>query len=116
MYKRQRLPFAEAAYGAVGLEVMLSAGLTLTHDDDLDLMAFLRALTISPAQILGLEAGQISEGARADLILIDPNRPWHVHNQDLRSKSKNTPFDRRRLTGRAIKTIIDGKIVFDLDA
>lgn len=113
---QKRLPFAEAAYGAVGLEVMLSAGLTLTHDDDLDLMAFLRALTISPAQILGLEAGQISEGARADLILIDPNRPWHVHNQDLRSKSKNTPFDRRRLTGRAIKTIIDGKIVFDLDA
>jgi len=113
---RKRLPFAEASYGAVGLELMLSAGLTLTHDDNLDLMAFLRALTINPAQILGLERGEIREGAVADLILIDPNRPWHVDNQALKSRSKNTPFDRRRLTGRAIKTIINGEIVFDLDA
>lgn len=113
---RKRLPFAEASYGAVGLELMLSAGLTLTHDDSLDLMAFLRALTINPAQILGLDAGHITEGARADLILIDPNRPWFVDNQTLKSRSKNTPFDRRRLTGRAIKTIINGEIVFDLDA
>ena len=112
---QKRLPFAEAGFGAVGLEVMLSAGLTLTHDDDLDLMAFLRAMTITPAQILGLEAGQIAEGAVADLVLIDPNRPWHVDSQTLKSKSKNTPFDRRRLTGRAVKTIIDGEIVFDLD-
>ncbi len=113
---RKRLPFAEASYGAVGLELMLSAGLTLTHDDNLDLMAFLRALTINPAQVLGLERGQICEGAAADLILIDPNRPWHVDNQTLKSRSKNTPFDRRRLTGRAVKTIISGEIVFDLDA
>lgn len=112
---QKRLPFAEAGYGAVGLEIMLSAGLSLTHDDSLDLMAFLRALTIAPAQILGLQAGQITEGATADLVLIDPNRPWRVDNQALRSRSKNTPFDRRRLTGRAIKTIIDGEIVFDLD-
>jgi len=78
-------------------------------------MAFLRAMTITPAQILGLESGQIAEGAVADLVLIDPNRPWHVDSQTLKSKSKNTPFDRRRLTGRAVKTIIDGEIVFDLD-
>lgn len=113
---QKRLPFAEAAYGAVGLEIMLSAGLSLTHNDNLDLMAFLRALTITPAQILGLQAGQIAQGATADIILIDPNRPWLVDNQTLRSRSKNTPFDRRRLTGRAVKTIIDGEIVFDLDA
>ena len=113
---QKRLPFAEAAYGAVGLEIMLSAGLSLTHDDNLDLMSFLRALTITPAQILGLQAGQIAQGATADIVLIDPNRPWHVDSQTLRSRSKNTPFDRRRLTGRAVKTIIDGEIVFDLDA
>ena len=113
---QKRLPFAEAAAGAVGLEVMLSAALTLTHDDGLDLMALLRAMTITPAQILGISAGQIAEGATADIILIDPNRPWLVDNQALVSKSKNTPFDRRRLTGRAVKTIIDGEIVFDLDA
>jgi len=112
---QKRLPFAEAGYGAVGLELMLSAGLTLTHDDNLDLMAFLRALTIAPAQILGLEKGKIEEGAVADMILIDPNRPWHVDSQTLNSRSKNTPFDRRRLTGRTVKTIIDGEIVFDLD-
>jgi len=70
---------------------MLSAGLTLTHDDNLDLMAFLRALTASPAQILGIDSGYIAEGATADLILIDPNRPWLV------------------------ETIINGEIVFDLD-
>jgi dihydroorotase len=113
---RKRLPFAEASYGAVGLELMLSAGLTLTHDDKLQLMAFLRALTIAPAQILGLDSGHITEGATADLVIIDPNRPWMVDNQKLRSRSKNTPFDRRRLTGRAVKTIINGEIVFDLDS
>ena len=113
---QKRLPFAEATSGAVGLELMLSAALTLTHDDELDLMALLRAMTITPAQILGINAGLIAVGSTADLIIIDPNRPWQVDNQALISKSKNTPFDRRRLTGRAVKTIIDGEIVFDLDA
>ncbi len=109
----KRLPFDQAAAGAVGLEILLAAGLTLVADEQLDLMAFLRALTANPAGLLGLESGRIAEGAPADLVLINPGTPWVCDADELLSGSKNTPFDGRRLQGKAIVTIVAGKIVFD---
>jgi len=104
----KRLPFAEAASGAVGLELLLSAGLSQVADGQLDLMAFLAAVTCNPAELLGLDTGRLAMGAPANLTLIDPNKPWVCHSDKLKSRSKNTPFDGRRLTGRAVKTFYQG--------
>lgn len=109
----KRRPFAESAPGAVGLELLLSAGLTLVADAQLDMMAFLRAVTSGPAALLGLEQGQIGENAPADLVLFDPDVPWMCDADMLLSRSKNTPFDGRHMQGRAIMTICNGEIVFD---
>jgi len=111
----KRLPYAEASIGAVGLEILLSAALSQAADEKLDLMSALAAMTSNPATLLGLESGHIKEGAPADLVLIDPGLPWICQSDDLLSRSKNTPFDGRRLTGRAVKTICDGQVVFEME-
>ena len=113
---QKRLPFAEAASGAVGLELILAAGLSQVADDKLDLMQFLACLTINPANLLDLPSGRLSAGAPADIVIFDPNLPWVCDSDQLVSKSNNTPFDDRRLTGRAIKTIVDGRIIYDYAA
>jgi dihydroorotase len=110
----KRLPFSEASPGAVGLELLLSAGLSQVADEKLDMLAFLKAVTINPAKLMGLPSGRIAVGAPADIVLIDPNRPWVCESSKLLSKSKNTPFDERRLTGRAVTTICGGEVVYEL--
>ena len=112
----KRLPFAEAANGAVGLETLLSASLRLVHDDRIGLPALLAALSASPARILGLPAGRLAPGAPADLIVLDIDEPYVLDKRDLRSRSKNSPFDEARLAGRARRTIVGGRIVFDREA
>jgi len=113
---QKRLPYSEAYPGAVGLELLLAAGLSQVSEGHLDLTAFLRAVTFNPAQLLGLPQGRVSKGAPADVILIDPDAPWVCQSDILLSKSKNTPFDGRRLTGRVLKTWVRGALVFDLEA
>ena len=109
----KRLPYAEASTGAVGLELLLAAGLSQVADGRLDLMAFLAAVTANPAALLGLDSGRIAEGAPADLIIFNPNAPWVCDSDALLSRSKNTPLDGRRMTGRNLKTICKGRVVFD---
>lgn len=109
----KRRPFAEAAPGAIGLETLLPAALTLHHEDGLDLLDVLRPLTHGPATLLGLEAGRLAAGAPADLVLFDPGAPVVVDADALRSKSKNSPFDGRRLQGKVATTFVGGRRVFD---
>ena len=109
----KRLPYAEASTGAVGLELLLAAGLSQIADGRLDLMAFLAAVTSNPANLLGLASGRITEGAPADLIIFNPDAPWVCDSDALLSRSKNTPLDGRRMTGRTLKTICNGRVVFD---
>ena len=109
----KRLPFAEAAPGAVGLETMLSAALRLVHSEQLDLMTLLRAMSTRPAEILGLPGGTLRTGAPADVIVIDPDLPWVLDPDELKSKCKNTPFDEARLTGRVVRTIVAGRTVYE---
>ena len=109
----KRQPFAQAAFGAVGLETLLPVALGLHHDGRAHLSHLLKALTSAPAKIFGLNAGTLAKGAPADLVLIDPDEPFAVKHQDLRSRAQNTPFEGRRFHGRAQKTFVGGVCVFD---
>jgi dihydroorotase len=109
----KRLPFAEAAPGAIGLETMLVAGLRLVHNGELDVKALLRAMSTRPAELLGLPGGTLRSGAPADVIVIDTEVPWVLDPTKLKSKCKNTPFDEARLQGRIVRTIVDGRTVYE---
>ena len=109
----KRRPFAEAAPGAVGLETLLAAALSLHHEDGLDLLDVLRPLTHGPATLLDLESGVLEADAPADLVLFDPGAPIVVDAATLKSKSRNSPFDGRRLQGRVLLTLVGGRIVHD---
>ena len=108
----KRRPFSEAADGAVGLETLLAAGLRLVHGGDLTLIELLRAMTVNPAKLLGLPAGRLMKGAPADLVLFDPDEPWVLNKDLLRSRSKNSPFDEAKLQGRVLRTIVAGATVY----
>ena len=109
----KRHPFAEAADGAVGLETMLPAALRLIHAGDVDYVTLFRALATRPAEILGLEVGRLAPGAPADLIVIEPEVPWILDPERLRSRSKNTPFDGARFEGRVLRTLVAGRTVYE---
>lgn len=109
----KRLPFEEAASGAVGLETLLPAALRLYHADLLDMPALFRAMSLNPAKRLGLASGRLSAGAPADLVLFDADQPFVLDRFKLRSKSQNTPFDTQRLQGRVLATYVAGKTVFE---
>ncbi|HYC18954.1 MAG TPA: dihydroorotase [Pseudolabrys sp.] len=109
----KRLPFAEAAPGAIGLETMLTAGLRLVHGGEIDLVALLRAMSTRPAELLGLPGGTLKSGAPADVIVVDTELPWVLDPDELKSKCKNTPFDEARLTGRVVRTIVSGRTVYE---
>ncbi|MGL5446214.1 MAG: dihydroorotase [Rhabdaerophilum sp.] len=109
--EQKRLPFAEAAPGAIGLETMLSAGLRLVHAGQISLSRLIAAMSWGPAQVLGLKVGTLAKGAPADLTALDLDEPWFVAAPQLRSLSKNTPFDEAKLTGRVKMTMVAGKII-----
>ena len=112
----KRLPFEEAAAGAVALETFLPAAMRLYHAGHLDLPALFRAMALNPANRLGLPQGRLDLGAPADLILFDPDAPFLMDRFRLRSKSKNTPFDGARMEGKVLATWVGGTQVFAADA
>ena len=112
----KRLPFEQAAPGAVGLETLLPAALRLWHAGDIGLAALFRALALNPARRLGLPVGRLAEGAPADLVLFDAHAPFVLDRATLRSKSKNTPFDGARMQGRVIASFVEGRQVFSAEA
>ncbi len=108
----KRLPYEEAASGAVALETLLPAAMRLYHAGDMDLPTLWRALSLNPAKRLGLDGGRLAEGAPADLVLFDPDAPFVMDRFKLQSKSKNTPFDEQRMQGKVLATYVGGKEVF----
>ena len=108
----KRLPFEEAASGAVGLQTLLPASLRLYHAGAMDLPTLWRALSLNPARRLGLPQGRLAEGAPADLVLFDPDAPFVLDRFALHSKSKNTPFDGARMEGKVLATWVAGTRVF----
>ena len=112
----KRLPFAEAEFGAIGVETMLAAGLRLVHSGDVALPRLLAAMSSRPAEILGLEQGRLQKGAPADLIRFDPDEPFVVDPDKLHSRCRNTPFDGALLQGVVKTTVVAGAVVYETPA
>ncbi|CAJ0864906.1 dihydroorotase [freshwater sediment metagenome] len=110
----KRLPFAEAEFGAIGVETMLAAGMRLVHAGDVSLPRLLAAMSSRPAEILGLEQGRLQKGAPADLIRFDPDEPFVVDPEALHSRCRNTPFDGALLQGVVKTTMVGGEIVHEV--
>jgi dihydroorotase len=108
----KRLPFAEAAFGAVGLDTMLSCAITLSYNENISLSRLVEAMSQAPARILDLECGRLAAGAPADFVLVDTSLSWKVESSTLKSRSKNSPFEHRTLEGRAVETFVAGRSVF----
>ena len=109
----KQLPFAEAATGASGLELLLPLTLKWADEMKLPLTTALARITCDPAAILGIEAGSLTLGQVADLCLFNPNESWQVTPKSLQSQGKNTPFMGYEMSGRTQLTLVSGRIVFE---
>ena len=108
----KRLPFAQAAYGSIGIETLLSLALELYHNKSLPLDKIIKCLTINPAKILKIDKGTLKKGTDADICVFDLEKPWIVKAEDLKSKSKNTAIENRKLQGKVKMTFLNGEIVY----
>ncbi len=109
----KRLTFAQAATGATGVETLLPMALELYHNKSIKLKQLIAAITSNPAKILGINKGSFDKGNDADLCVIDINKPWVVDKDKLKSKSKNTPIENRKLQGQVLKTFVKGELAFE---
>jgi dihydroorotase len=109
----KHLPFAEAEPGASGLELLLPLALKWGVQAKLTLAQTLARVTSAPGRILGLEAGRIAPGAPADLVVFDPQAPFRVSAQALKSQGKNSPFIGHELVGRVRATVVAGRVVYE---
>ena len=107
----KRLPFEDAASGAIGVETLLAALLRLHHSGDVPLGRLIETVTSAPATRLGLDVGTLRPGAPADLLLVDLDEPWVVREDEIVSLSKNTCFENARMMGRVRETWVAGQCV-----
>ena len=110
----KRLPFAQAAEGSIGIETLLSLALELYHNQSLPLKKIIETITCNPARILKINKGNLKKGSDADLCIFDLNEPWKVDVSKLKSKSKNSAIENRKLQGKVLMTYLKGESVFSL--
>jgi dihydroorotase len=112
----KEVEFDQAPFGIVGLETELGLFIDLlVHKHrKIDIERLIEMYTVEPAKLLGLDAGTLSVGAKADVTLIDPNLEWTVTIDQFQSASRNSPFDGWKLKGRAVRTIVGGETVWEL--
>jgi|TARA_B110000211_G_scaffold233416_1_gene299588 dihydroorotase len=109
----KRLPFAQAATGAIGIETLLPLALEMYHNETLSLNKIIETLTINPSKILKIDKGTLKKGAEADICIFDLETPWVVKAGNLKSKSKNTAIENRKLQGKILMTFLNGELVFN---
>ena len=109
----KRLTFAQAATGSSGIETLLSLSLEMFHNKSVPLKKIIAALTCNPSKVLGINKGSLDEGNSADLCVVDIDKPWVVKKDEIKSKSKNTSIENRKLQGKVIKTFLKGEIVYE---
>ena len=109
----KRLTFAQAATGAAGVETLLPLALELFHNKSIKLDKLIASMTSNPAKILEINKGSLDIGNDADLCLLDINKPWVVKQNELKSKSKNTPIENRKLQGQIFQTFVKGESLYE---
>ena len=109
----KRLPFSQAATGAIGVETLLPLALELYHNESLKLSKIIQSLTINPSKILNIKKGSLKKGFDADICIFDINKPWVIKSDELKSKSKNTAIENRKLQGKVLMTFLNGELVFN---
>jgi len=109
----KRLPFAQAATGAVGIETLLPLALEMHHNESLPLNKIIETLTVNPAKILQINKGTLAKGSDGDICVLDIDAPWVVEAEKLKSKSKNTAIEGRKLQGKILMTFLNGELVFN---
>jgi len=107
-------PFPATAPGISALETLLPLTLKLTQQGSIELPDAIARLTNGPAQILGLDLGQLGTGADADICIFDPNREWRLEQDKMASAGKNSPFLGWKFTGQVTHTILQGRVVYEL--
>jgi dihydroorotase len=108
----KRLPFAQAATGAIGIETLLPLALEMYHNESLPLMKIIETLTINPSAILKINKGSLRKGSDGDICIFDLEAPWKLDAEKLKSKSKNTAIEERKLQGKVLMTFLNGELVF----
>ena len=109
----KRLPFSQAATGAIGIETLLPLALEMHHNESLPLNKIIETLTINPAKILQIKKGTLAKGSDGDICVLDLDAPWVVRAEKLKSKSKNTAIEGRKLQGKILMTFLNGELVFN---
>lgn len=114
--EEKELEFAAAPFGVIGLETALGLYIrALVEPGHIDWMRLTAMMTLGPARAVGLDCGALAEGAVADVTIIDPDLAWRVRPETFRSKSRNCPFAGWELRGRAVATVVGGRLVWQLD-
>ena len=109
----KRLTFAQAATGATGVETLLPLALELVHNKSVKLKKLIATITCNPSKILKIDKGTLQKGKDADLCVVDLNKPWVVNKDKLKSKSKNTPIEHRKMQGQILKTFVKGELSYE---
>jgi len=109
----KRLPFSQAATGAIGIETLLPLALEMYHNKSLSLKKIIETLTVNPAKILQINKGTLAKGSDGDICVLDLDAPWIVKAEKLKSKSKNTAIEGRKLQGKILMTFLNGELVFN---
>jgi dihydroorotase len=116
-YDEKEAAFDDAPFGVIGLETAFGVAYTeLVCGGVLTLPALIARMSTAPARIFGLAGGTLAPGVAADLVVLDVTAPWTVESTAFVSKSRNTPFQGRALTGRALTTIVNGRVVHGWDS
>ena len=110
----KRLTFQKCASGASGIETFLSLALEQYHNGNLELKTIIQCLTENPAKIFGINGGSLEPGKPADIVILDLEKPWVVKRENMKSKSKNTAIENKKLQGKVEKTFLNGKLVFEI--
>jgi len=111
----KEVEFDRAAFGIIGLQTALPLTLALVRDGVIRLPAAIAKLSCNPAKILSIRGGAIEEGKEADLTIIDPHAEYVFSRELVESKSANSPFLGRELEGKAVLTMVKGRIVWESD-
>jgi dihydroorotase len=111
-YEEKDMEFRYAPSGFAGLETAVGVVLTgLYHSGKLTLPEVVEKMATAPARVLGLEAGSLKAGSAADIAVLDPEAEWTVESEKFYTRGKCTPFEGKRLKGRAVATIVGGRLV-----